>query len=215
MIMRPDEQANEAEVDRDRKFRSNVKSGISSLGVAGGAVGAGVAGKIMPFLSKYIPTDLAIKGISKISPKIGDFLKRGQSMGLDMEEGLQYVKEQFEPKQEAAKENRNIVEQYSPELHQFILGQIQEGRSPIEAGAIARMGRKGEEHLKKAIDKIEKDHKAPWSSILETVYGGQGSQQPQQPGNQQQDPNAQQQPGQGQAALMAILQKLQQSRGVQ
>ena len=228
MIMRPDEKANQSEIERDERFRSNVNKGVATAASLGSAaVGAGVAGRIMPFLSKYVPVDLAMKGISKISPKLGDFLKRGQSMGLNVEEGLSYVKDQLTPKKEEPKEQRNIIEQYSPELHQFIISEMQQGRSPMEAGALASMEGKSTKGFKSAIDKIVKDHKAPWSAILQTVYGDQGVKKGQQQQPNQPHPNsakgqqmarqeaAQQQPGQGQAALMAILQKLQQSRGGQ
>jgi len=217
MNLRPDELANIAEEERDARVRGRISAGIgavTSLGAAaGGAISAGVVGKIAPFLNKYIPVDLAIKGISKVSPKLGAFLQDGLSKGLDAKEGLAFIKEKAglggekreEPKKEA--EKKNIVEMYSPELHQFILDQMNQGRSPLEAGALASLEKKGQKDFKKIIKKIEGDHKAPWSAILQTVYGqGEKAQQPQQQA-QQQKPL-----GQGQAALMAILQKLQQAR---
>lgn len=202
MILRPDEEANRSDIERDENFRSTVNKGIGTVATLGTAAGIG---RIMPFLSKYIPADLAIKGLRKVSPKIADFLQRGKSMGLNVEEGIQYVKDTLNPKtsEPPAKENRNIIEQYSPELHQFIDQEIKKGRKAIEAGALAQ----SDKRFKQVIDKISKDHKTPWSAILQTVYGDQ-SIQPQQQQNQQQQPQ-----GQGQAALMAILQKIQQSRG--
>ena len=203
--MRPDEEANKSEINRDKRFRSNVSKGVGAAGtLAGGAITA----RIMPFLSELIPSDLAMKGLSRISPKLGDFLRKGQSMGLKIKEGLRYVKEEIQPK-EKTKDSRNIIEQYSPELHQFILDQIQQGRSHIEAGALAQLESKGSKGFKSVIDKITKDHKAPWSAILQTVYG-QGQEAAQQA---QKIQPTQQQGGQGQQALMAILQKLQQARG--
>ncbi len=217
--MRPDEEANRAEIERDQRFRSNVAKGVGTAATLG--AGAATA-RIMPFLSKFIPVDLAMKGLTKVSPKIADFLKRGQSMGLNVEEGIQYIRDSISPKEEKKspetgknpKENRNVIEQYSPELHQFILGEMQNGRSPLEAGAIATLGRKGDPDFKPIISKLTKDHKTSWSSILESVYGAQGGQKapnnpnPQQ--NQQQQPN---QPGPGQQALMDILAKINQKLG--
>ena len=190
--MRPDEEANRAEIERDQRFRSNVAKGIGTAAT----VGAGAAtARIMPFLSKFIPVDLAMKGLSKVSPKVADFLKRGQSMGLNVEEGLQYIRDSISPKQETKqaeppKQNKNVIEQYSPELHQFISEEIQKGRSPLEAGAIATLGAKGMPDFRKIISKLTKDHKTSWSAILESVYGQQGGQkapnQPQPQQNQQQ-----------------------------
>lgn len=208
--MRPDEEAAQTHIEQDEKFRSGIKRGVGTafgLGAAGASTAIG--SKIMPFLSQYVPADLAMKGINKVAPSIGNFLKRGQSMGLDIEEGLQFVRDSFSPK-ENAKDNKNIIQMYSPELHEFIVGEIQQGRSPLEAGALASLDRKGKD-FKKIIKQIEKDHKAPFSAILETAYGGQGA------AKQAPDPGQQPagQSGQGQAALMAILQKIQQARGAQ
>jgi hypothetical protein len=204
MVLRSDEIANEAEIERDQKFRNNVGKGIATAStLVGAGMSAGLGNKIAPFLSKYIPADLAIKGISKVSPSTGDFLKRGQKMGLNVEEGLSFLKEKLSSseKQQQAKENRNIIEQYSPELHQFIEGEIKNGRNALQAGAIAQQDKK----YMSAIDKITKDHKTPWSSILEMVYGGNQSSQPQM--------NQNQSTGQGQQALMDILNKINQRLG--
>lgn len=51
--------------------------------------------KLIPFLDEYIPEDLALKGISKVSPKIGSFLKKGLSKGLPLAGGLQFLRSQF------------------------------------------------------------------------------------------------------------------------
>lgn len=211
--MRPDEQANLADIERDEKFRKNLQRGAASAATLGtGLVASGLTSKILPFLNEYIPADLAVKGISKISPKLGDFLKRGQSMGLKVEEGLQYVKDQIIPKGRP-QESRNVIEQYSPELHQFIVEQIRQGRSPLEAGALAQLESKGAKGFKSIIDKITKDHKAPWSAILQSAYGDQQA-ATQNPGSSAPfEPMNTGSPGNGQQALMAILQKLQQSRG--
>lgn len=137
-------------------------------------------------------------------------------MGLKVEEGLQYIKDSISPKQGVGplKDNRNLVEQYSPELHQFIVDQMQKGRSALEAGALATLETSGGKSFKKVIDQMTKDHKSPWASILQSVYStqeGMGAKQ------QQQQPSSQPglQPGKGQQALMDILQKLQQMRSGQ
>jgi hypothetical protein len=207
--MRPDEKTAEKRGERAREFEGGLKrAGKAALGIATTAAGVGLSSKIMPFLNEYIPTDLAIKGISKISPKLGDFLNKGMEQGLNVKEGLDFIKERMGKSQEQNKspDKRSIIEQYSPELNQFLQAEIQKGRQPLEAGALAETSGK----FKKAIGDMVKDHKAPFSSILESVFGS--AQQPkagpqgQQPGQDQQQP---QQAGQGQQALMASMDKLQ------
>lgn len=192
--LRPDEIESQADIERSREYDKKINSGVkSAASLATGLGAAGIAAKtlgplsskILPFINKYIPTDLAIKGISKVSPELGGLLKKGISQGLDIKDGLDFIKGQIDKNQEPAKQNRNIIEQYDPELHQFILQQIKSGRSPLEAGALAQQDKKGGNRFISAINKLVKDHKAPWSAILESVYGGQAqaqaqTQQPQQ-----------------------------------
>lgn len=92
--LRPDEQSSQtrsqASNERDKKYKTGVKSAVS---IASTVAGVGAAHKILPFLSSFIPFDLALKGISKVSPKIGDFLKRGMESGLDAKEGLEFLRQ--------------------------------------------------------------------------------------------------------------------------
>lgn len=238
--MRPDEQAAFSEIERSQNRDKNIKKGIkTAVGIGSAALGLGAAkagstiySKIAPFLSEYIPVDLAMKGINKINPALGSFLQKGMKQGLNVKDGLNFIKENMQPKQEekkeSTKEKRNIIEQYSPELNQFINEEVGKGRTPIEAAALAQ----NDKRFKDVIGKLTKDHKTPWSNIIEGIFGKGQATQPQQQGflmpqpeiphsssaeqdmsRQQQQPQQGQQPGQGQQALMAILQKLQQSRG--
>lgn len=228
--MRPEERSVQSEVERDQQFRKNVGKGVGTAVGAATALAAGAAtARIIPFLNKMIPADLALKGLAKVSPKVADFLKRGQSMGLNIEEGLQYLRDGISSKEEQQqaqkpKDNRSIIEQYSPELHQFMSQAVSAGRTPIEAGAIAQHDKR----FTSIINKLSKDHKTPWSQIIDSVYGsGQygGAINPTQQGQQQQMQQPQQQaqaqqgapqpgqPGPGQQALMAILQKINQKLG--
>ena len=224
MIARPDELANARDVERDEQKRSNIRRGITSAVSIGTGLGAaGAAEKILPFLSKYIPVDLAMKGINKVSPKIGEFLQRGQKAGLDVKEGLDFVKSQFTSALEPFKEIRSIIEQYSPELHQFLDQEIKKGRDVMQAGALAQ----NDKRFMKIIDKIQKDHKTPWSAILQSVFGGGPGQSIQLPeegtpvkdmlaqGNPFPQQGQQQQGGQGPVGnrLQQALQLLKQSRG--
>lgn len=166
-IARPDEQVLESETRKAQTRTGQAKSALG-LGASALAGASGLSSKVLPFLSEHIPVDLAMKGINKIAPKLGEFLKSGLSQGLSVESGLDYLKEQFKTSEaKNPKEEGNVIKQYSPELHQFIEGEIQKGRSPDEAGAMAQL----KPEFKKHIEKLSKDHKAPFSALLKTVYG--------------------------------------------
>lgn len=169
--MRPDEQANQAEIERDERFRSNLKRGIgTSASIAAGAA----ASRVMPFLSEYVPVDLALKGLSKVSPHIADFLKRGQKAGLDIKEGMNYVKDLMKPeenKQAPVPNKKNLIEMHSPELHQFIEQEMKKGQNHLQAGARATL----KKEFGDVIEKLKKEHKTSWEQILEAVYGGSKS----------------------------------------
>lgn len=203
----------------------------TALGVAGASALPKVIEKISPFLSEYIPTDLAIKGISKVSPEIGSFLQRGQKAGLDIKEGIDFLTGKIEEvKQTQTKDDRNVIEKYSPELFQWIKDKVGKGTPVLQAAALARLPTTGQ-NFDKVIKKMEADNKADWSSIVESVFGTE--QQPQsqkktqtikdmladtsgmQQGTQQPMQGMQQpgQPGPGQQALMAILQQINQKLG--
>jgi len=164
---------------------------------------APILARAAPFLSEYIPQDLAIKGLSKVHPKLGEFVKKAMDTGHDFNEAKDFLGKKIQESQNQekispetsknAKEHRNIIEQYSPELFQFLNDEIKKGKSLWTAGGEATKNSK----FKSIIDKIVKDHKVPWTAILETAFGnfksGQQSQQenvPQentlQQGNQQQ-----------------------------
>jgi hypothetical protein len=206
MVLRSDEAANQAESQRDQNLRKNVKKGVALA--ATGGTGAGLASKLMPFLSEYIPEDLSLKGISKLAPKVGEFLKSGTAKGLTLGSGLEFLKEQFSKTSSKAPAEKSIIEQYSPELHQFLKGHIQSGRAPLEAAALAQLEGKGTKGFKAIIAKLVKEHKAPFDSIVESIFGSGQTAQPQQQQVQQQAPDQQMQGQEGiDPQLAQILQQ--------
>jgi len=203
MVLRSDEAANKQEHESYENRRENIKSGIKGVIGAGlSATSIGLSSKILPFLSEYIPMDLAIKGINKVAPQIGSFLMRGKKSGLDLKEGLEFLKDKLSPT-EQPKENRNIIEQYDPELYTYLQQNLKKGIPLLESGQQAlKHGR-----FKKAIDKMTKEHKAPWASILQTVFAQ--TEQPQQPQKNEQ----MQQPQQPSANWAQIVNSLKQVLG--
>jgi len=238
MVLRPDEMASLRQLEEQNKSVSAIKNvGKTAVGTALGVAGASalpkVIEKISPFLSEYIPTDLAIKGISKVSPEIGSFLQRGQKAGLDIKEGIDFLTGKIEQtKQAQPKDDRNVIEKYSPELFQWIKDKVGKGTPVLQAAALARLPTTGQ-NFDKVIKKMEADNKTDWSAIVESVFGTE--QQPQQTGKSQtikevlsgntgmsqgiqptqpmQGMQQQGQPGPGQQALMAILQQINQKLG--
>lgn len=111
MILRADELANKGEIERDRGVRENMKKGLSTVaGLAASQVASPLASKILPLLSEYIPPALAMKGIEKISPKLGSFLKKGQEMGLDVQEGMNFIKNKIQPSASIIPEIKKVEE---------------------------------------------------------------------------------------------------------
>jgi hypothetical protein len=210
--LRPDEMAAESEIERAKQRDFNLKRGVkTAVGLGTAAIGGlGLSSKVLPFLNKYITPELAMKGINKVAPKIGQFLETGIKQGLNLQDGLNFIKDNMQGQSqiEHAKEQRNIIEQYSPELHQFMTQEIQKGRSPIEAAALAQNNKKFADVIKK----LSKTHKANWSAIVESIYGGgQMAQQPPQAQPIQQQPTqpqGQQQGPSGDDALLAAIDKI-------
>lgn len=215
MALRPDELANEAEIERDRKFRGNIKKGVvTAASIAGTSAGVAMASKVMPFLSEYIPAELALKGLDRVAPGIGKFLRRGMEKGLSLKSGLDFVKGELTPKEKETgqpKEERSIIEQYSPELHNFLDQEVKNGANPMVAGLQA----KESGQFKNVIRKMEQDHKIPWSAIISSVFGESPGSEPGEnhDGGQFQQPQQMQQQGQQQnnqnSPLDAITQAIQ------
>jgi len=195
----------------------NIGLGIASGAAAkfGSSAISTILPKIKALINEYVPDDISMKGLEKVDPRFKEFIKGALDAGYDYTDIRNSIGERIEKsEQNHVRQNKNLIEQESPELHQFILSEIQKGRSHLQAGALAQLeDKKG---FSKIIKKLEKSHHAPWSSILETIYGGQQQaispieEEKQQPQQMQQQG---QQPGQGSAALMKILQKIQQARG--
>lgn len=201
---RPDEMATESRIqasqDRDRMYKSGAKT-LANTALAIG--GAGIASKLTPFLSGIIPTDLALKGISKVAPKVGDFLQKGMAQGLTIQSGLDFIKEnmgeknQPETEENKAPDQRNIIEQYSPSIFGYIGDLIKRGSTPVQAAQKAKKFL--DTKAKSIIRQIEKDHKTPFENIVESIFGGGQMAQKNPEAQQQTQPMQQEQMQQGQS----------------
>lgn len=172
---RPDERATESEINRSQNRTRELKSGLQTAASFGTtALGGKALSAVMPFINQYIPEDMAFKGINKVMPALGKFIKSGMDQGLTLKSGLEFIKEQFG--NQKTSDQKSILQQYSPELHEFMTDRVHRGQSVLEAGAEAQRNSK----FKKFISQMEKDHKTPFSSILESIFGtGQETQRQQ------------------------------------
>jgi len=94
-----------------RRSDSRVKSGVGTAAALGGAAfGTGIASRVLPFLSSYIPADLAMKGINKVAPQLGKYLKKGMEQGLNLQDGLDFIKSNL-GESEATTEPQNDVQE--------------------------------------------------------------------------------------------------------
>ncbi len=215
MNLRPDEKASMHQIEKSKSNDRLLKKGA---GLAIGAASGLGAARVLPFLNDFIPVDLAIKGISKVSPQIGAFLKKGQSQGLDMKEGIEFLREQFSPKEEVVEQEvkkKNPIQDFEtsyPDIAGALARTMQNGQSPDAAAAILKTSTA----FGKDIKRLEKETGKNFIDYILELFGNRGQQQPQQmqqPQQQMQGQEQIQQPGQQKgsgvdAQLMAALDKI-------
>ncbi len=143
---------------------------------AAGASFAPVLAKAAPFLSQYIPQQLAIKGLSKINPKFGKFIDDALNSNHEFEEVKDFIGSQVEKSQEQPKDERNVIEKYSPGIYKYIEQLIKGGSKPAEAALKAKKFL--DEKEQKIIKQMEKDNKVDWVSLVESIFGGGNAAQP-------------------------------------
>ena len=160
--------------ERPKQLAKNALAIGSTLATAGSF--APILARAAPFLSEYIPEVLAIKGLSKINPKMGNFVKKAMDDGFDFNEVKNFIGEQISDSQKPQGKG-NIIEQYSPELHQYIKDEKQKGKSGLSAITFPK--------FKTIIEKLTNDHKASFADILKSVYGDDGLAEQQQPAQNQ------------------------------
>jgi hypothetical protein len=211
-------------------IRALKTAGSLAAGAGSAYLGGSIAGRVMPFLNQYIPQSLAMKGLSKIDPRFGTFINKALDEGESFDNVKEFIKEKIQPALPNEDENteENIIKKFSPKLSGLVDKYIRAGHPIDEVEQIVRSpGNK----LSREVEHMEKSLGMTFYDIMRSIYGGEkrrqqpGKQQtqPMQPMPQQGQPSGNsgqlgqpaQPQGQGQAALMAILQKLQQARGAQ
>lgn len=104
MTFQPYQSATE-EMKRQSEMPARLlKQGLSVAGLASVAAGSPLVAKILPFLSRFIPQATAIKGLSKIEPRIGKFINSAIKMGMPYEEAREFIKNKLQPEGEEEEE---------------------------------------------------------------------------------------------------------------
>lgn len=186
-----------------------LKGALSVGGAIGGLSFAPTLSRIAPLLSNYIPQELAIKGLNKIDPKLGQFANKALSSGFDFEEIKKFLGSQVEQSQKTEKESNNIIQKYSPELNEFILDRIKQGDTPLQAAARATVEPQKGKAFNEIIKKMKKDYKMNWGDIIESIFGPSEQAKP----NENIQQKLQENVGPGQQALMSVLEKINQRLG--
>lgn len=207
--MQPYQKASQVSKEREERFFDIGKKALgTAAGIATSYAGGIAASKVIPFLNQYIPTELMKKGLNHIDKRFGKFINKAEESGYDIDEIKDFLKGKAEEGgQKPAKEEQNIIQQYSPELFEFMKERISSGETPLQAAAAASV----QNNFSPAISKMQKDHKTGWGKIAETVFGNQPMAQSQ--GAQQPQMQGQKQPSESKAALMQMLQKINQTLG--
>lgn len=201
------------------------KTAATGAGLLAGGIGAALAGRGKK--EDVVNPEVLPAENTQQQPQLGYQQQKllpspetaGQGMGRQVPQGQVNAgfqrgstKNQYSinPQQQitpSAQLDRNILSQYSPELQQFVEQQLGNGRSTLDAGAIAQL------KFPKQVNKLQADLKQNFSKILESIYGDSQQGSSSQPQQQPQLQNPPHQPGQGAQALMQIMQQINQKLG--
>jgi len=206
---------------------SPVNVGSTAIGAATTLAGGGIASKVLqkaiPFLSSFISPEEAMKGLSKLDPRLKSFIGTAMENGKPFEEVRDFISDKIDqaiPKQSDKREK--LDKTYSNFFEGVVKRYINEGLSPAQAAVKI----KNTSSNKAFIKSMEQGYGMDLVDIIDSVFGSKAMALPEQEAQQtapesqaalqKQAPMQQQQaPGQGQQALMGILQKIAQARGAQ
>lgn len=101
------------------KFLKNTALTIGGLGAS-----SQILKQITPFFNKFIPKDIAIKGLTKINPTLGKFIQGSVKQGYPMEDVLEFVKSKVTNDEEENEEVESKAALQSPEMQQPTIKQM-------------------------------------------------------------------------------------------
>ena len=233
--LRPDEQAMFSEIERASQRNKKLKKGIKTAStITSLGIGTALGSRILPLLNEFVPVELALKGINKINPQLGNILKYGMEKGLDVKEGLNFLKNNISSNKETEEQKRQqALGEFNKKikkdgLRQELTEQFEDtyGQQQTESlNIIAQYSPQLHQFLKDEIQKGRPLEEAGALAYLQNNFKkviSKLEQDYRSPfskilesvfGKKQQATQQNQQMGQGQTALMEAIQKLRQIRG--
>ena len=66
--------------------------------------------QLLPLLSRFLPAGLAVKGISKVNPRIGSFITNAATAGYTADSIMDFLRDRFQPEgQKIEKQAKEIL----------------------------------------------------------------------------------------------------------
>ncbi len=185
----------EASDEIRRQGELPVKAFGKGLGIAAGF------SQVLPFLNSLIPEEISIKGLSKINPRLGGFVKKALKSGYGLDEIKSFIKEKGESSEE--KQNAPFsIRKVNPRLAEEIETTMSRGYDPLQTAAVISNSSRFSKDIKDIQKKTNRKIEDLISEEFQQATGGNSSPRQQNP-----------QQSQGQDRLMQLLQKLNQARG--
>lgn len=203
--MQPYQQASERIKEQ---MKDPVKFGKAAISTAGSILTGSTISRAIPLLNEFVPFNLMKKGLNKINKKIGEFVEESLMSGYSRGEAQEYLEKVMPQKKKAKSFFEEIVGDFDlnalPEENQQELNFLRMVSDDLQ--------QKGKERNDPSFKKLEKKIKSALKGKLGLAESeALRFQQAYPQAGQQVQPQAQ--PGSGQQALMAILQKIQAQRG--
>jgi hypothetical protein len=128
--MEPYQEASQAMVRQANAPVKALKTGIGlAASYASYGAGANILSRILPFLNKYIAPSVAVKGISKIDPRIGKAVDQAFKVGYPSEEIGTFFKNKIDG-EEGGQEPQEMQSAPQSELsRESLMQQFQEGQA--------------------------------------------------------------------------------------
>lgn len=110
----------EASQAMKRQNESSIKNPIKAGLTAASFIGGGhILNRILPFLNKLIPVDIAVKGLTKVDPRFGKFFDTAAKRGSTADQAIQFIKNKFAPDEETPEPELASEERRQEALKQF------------------------------------------------------------------------------------------------
>lgn len=194
--MRLEQEASEELVNKANKRGAAIKGLLSTAAFAipGGTAMKGLQ-KILPFLNESLPVELAIKGLSKINPKVKDFVSKASINGYNAKDALDFLREKSQETISQTKGIEKKLEDYRKhaEKDSPALAKLRKEMGGEKRYLESEMGKMAKQREKQILQERTQAEKLEREKI-------QGAKQGQQQGV-------------GQAALMQILQQINKALG--